>query len=114
MAVNANKLLSARNFAERCQLAGPAWRVDNSKSGSEGRDGASHFPLLQQKEAFSPYNKSVPHVEHVLFQTGMVQRLQVIDLANVTHQPVGGSASAVGCLFLSERKHKEAMRELYS
>ena len=96
--MKANKLLSACDFAERCRLARPCWRVDKSISGSGGRTGASHLPLLQQKEACSPCKRSAPQVGHALFQTGMVQRVRPIAFAKLTHQPMGDAVLGVGCL----------------
>ena len=114
MAVKANKLLSACDFAERCQLGGPRWSVDNSNSGSRGSTGASHLPLLQQKDACLPCNRSAPHIGQALCQIGMVQQVRPIAFAKPTHHPMGDVVLGDCCLHLSENAHNGAVKAYIS
>lgn len=89
MAVNVNKLFSARERAETWREAGPRSRADVSDTGRGGSLGATHFPLLQQNDAVSPCSKYAWHEEHVLFQTGAVHRVRHMSWWKLSHHASG-------------------------
>ena len=98
MAVKANKLFNARDRAETWREAGGCSRADIRDAGIGGSSGAIHFPLLQQKEAASPCNKSAWQDEHVLFQRGAVYRVQDMSRWKQSHH-VGGLSGMIFVTF---------------
>ena len=98
MAVKANKLFNARDRAETWRDAGGRSRADKRDAGIGGSSGAIHFPLLQQKEAASPCNKSAWQDEHDLFQRGAVHRVRDMSWWKQSHH-AGGSSGMIFITF---------------